>query len=75
VLGADTAEEKPGVLLHDSDALIVVPHSGRLVAALGVHDLIIVDTPDVVLVCPRGRAQDVKKLVDALKERGEDRYV
>jgi mannose-1-phosphate guanylyltransferase len=46
-----------------------------LVAALGVHDLIVVDTPDVLLVCPRDRAQEVKKLVDELKERGEHAYV
>ncbi|SDY72432.1 mannose-6-phosphate isomerase, type 2 [Micromonospora pattaloongensis] len=75
VLGAPAAEEKPGVLLHDSAGLVVVPYSGRLVAALGVRDLIVVDTPDVVLVCPRERAQDVKKLVDGLKERGEEIYV
>ncbi|MFC7544795.1 mannose-1-phosphate guanylyltransferase [Plantactinospora sp. GCM10030261] len=75
VLGAETAEEKPGVLLRDSSGLIVVPQSGRLVAALGVHDLIVVDTADAVLVCPRDRAQDVKKLVEDLRDRGEDGLV
>ena len=61
---------KPEVLLHDTQRMVVVPRSGRLVAAVGVSDLIIVDTPDALLVCPRDRAQDVKKLVDTLKERG-----
>ena len=75
VLGAEMVEPKPGVLLRDSEGLVVVPHSGRLVAALGVRDLILVDTPDAVMVCPRDRAQDVKKLVDELKERGEENYV
>jgi len=75
VLGADQVEAKPGVLLRDSERLVVVPHSGRLVAALGVRDLIVVDTPDVLMVCPRDRAQQVKKLVDELKERGEENYV
>ncbi|ROT31818.1 mannose-1-phosphate guanylyltransferase [Micromonospora sp. HM5-17] len=75
VLGGGPAESKPGVLLRDSTGLVVVPHSGRLVAALGVRDLIVVDTPDALLVCPRDRAQDVKKLVDELRERGEERYV
>ncbi len=42
---------------------------------LGVRDLIVVDTPDALLVCPRERAQEVKKLVDELKDRGEERYV
>ncbi len=54
---------------------MVVPQSGRLVAVLGLRDLIVVDTPDAVLVCPRDRAQDVKALVDELKERGEEGYV
>ena len=63
------------VLFCDSAGLVVVPQSGRLVAALGVQDLIVVDTPDAVLVCPRNRAQDVKKLVDELKERGDHEYL
>jgi mannose-1-phosphate guanylyltransferase len=58
------------VLLNDVTDSIVVTGSGRLVAALGLHDVIIVDTPDALLVCPRERAQDVKKLVDHLKARG-----
>ena len=84
VLAADTAGNvvvgkeslaKPGVLLRDTEGLVVVPNSGRLVAALGIRDLIIVDTPDAVLVCPRDRAQDVKSIVDELKELGELGYV
>jgi len=70
---AETA--KPGVLLRDSESLVVVPNSGRLVAALGVRDLVIVDTPDAVLVCPRDRAQEVKSLVDELKDLGEHGYI
>jgi mannose-1-phosphate guanylyltransferase len=60
------------VLLHDVEGSVVIPASGRLVAALGLRDVIIVDTPDALLVCPRDRAQDVKKLVDALKLRNSD---
>jgi mannose-1-phosphate guanylyltransferase len=74
VVLADGNEPKPGVLLHDSAGLVVVPQSGRLVAALGVRDLVVVDTPDAVLVCPRQRAQDVKHLVDRLKRDGEAAY-
>jgi mannose-1-phosphate guanylyltransferase len=66
---------KPGVLLRETENLVVVPNSGRLVAALGVRDLIIVDTPDAVLICPRDRAQEVKHLVDELKELGELGYI
>ncbi|HYN93232.1 MAG TPA: mannose-1-phosphate guanylyltransferase [Pilimelia sp.] len=74
VLGAAEGE-KPGVLLDDCRGLVVVPHSGRLIAALGLRDLIVVDTPDVLLLCPRGRAQAVKRLVDELTERGETAYI
>ncbi|MCC7386761.1 MAG: mannose-1-phosphate guanylyltransferase [Deltaproteobacteria bacterium] len=44
--------------------------AGRLVAAIDVEDLIIVDTPDALLVAPRGRSQEVKRAVDALAKRG-----
>ena len=47
----------------------------RLVAAIGLEDMIIVDTEDALLVCPRSRAQDVKKVVDALKRARKTRYL
>jgi mannose-1-phosphate guanylyltransferase len=74
VVGQDV-DSKSGVLLRDTEGLVVVPTSGRLVAAMGVRDLIIVDTPDAVLVCPRERAQEVKQLVDELKELGAHGYI
>jgi mannose-1-phosphate guanylyltransferase len=63
------------VLLRDTRDTVVVAESGRLVATLGVSDLVVVDTPDAVLICARDRAQDIRALVDELKERGEDRYL
>jgi len=44
-------------------------HGPKLVATLGVHDLVIVDTPDALLVAHKNSAQKVKKIVDILKER------
>jgi len=44
----------------------------RLVAALGVRDLVVVETPDAVLVATRDRAQDVKKLVSRLRQAGRE---
>lgn len=66
-------EDKADVLLSDSSGCVVVPQSGRLIAALGLRNVIVVDTPDAVLICPRDRAQDVKKIVDDLKDRGDQR--
>jgi len=42
---------------------------GKFVAAVGVRDLVVVETDDALLVCPRSRAQDVGKLVKWLEER------
>jgi mannose-1-phosphate guanylyltransferase len=47
----------------------------RLVAAIGLKDMIIVDTEDALLVCPRSRAQDVRKVVEALKRARKTRYL
>lgn len=41
----------------------------KFVAAVGVHNLIVVETPDALLICPRSRAQDVSKIVKSLEER------
>jgi len=53
-------------LLEDATGVIAFSEGG-LVAALGVHDLVIVRTKDVTLVCPRDRAQEVRALVERLK--------
>ncbi|MBI5937527.1 MAG: mannose-1-phosphate guanylyltransferase/mannose-6-phosphate isomerase [Betaproteobacteria bacterium] len=51
-----------------------VQSENRLVAAVGVHDLLIVDTPDAVLVADRARAQDVRHIVSHLKANGDERH-
>jgi mannose-1-phosphate guanylyltransferase len=48
---------------------------GKLVALLGVKDLIVVETPDALLVCPRDRAQEVKGIVGELERRGLGAYL
>lgn len=47
---------------------------GRLIAAIGVENHVIVETDDVVLVADRNRVQDVKKLVSRLRAEGRDEY-
>lgn len=46
----------------------------RLVAVLGVEDLVIIDTPDAVLVSHRNTVQDVRKIVQQLKSEGHDSH-
>ncbi len=57
----------------DSRGCIV--EAGRLVALLGVDDLVVVDTADALLVCRKDRAQDVRLVVEALQRRGLERYL
>jgi mannose-1-phosphate guanylyltransferase/mannose-6-phosphate isomerase len=63
----DNATSGP-VLAVDAKGCLVHAE-GRLTAVLGVEDLIVVTTPDAVLVLPRGRAEDVKTLVAELKKQ------
>ena len=49
---------------------VVVAAGGRRVAVVGLDDVVVVDTPDALLVTTRSRAQDVKAVVDALKAQG-----
>ena len=49
---------------------IVAAAGGRRVAVVGIEDVVVIDTPDAVLVTTRSRAQDVKAVVDALQAQG-----
>ncbi len=58
--------EHLGVDTHG--AFIYSPH--RLVATIGMEDILVIDTPDVTLICPKSRAEDVKLVVEELRRRG-----
>jgi mannose-1-phosphate guanylyltransferase len=58
----------------DTANTLVFGHD-RLLATIGLHDMIVIDTGDAVLVCPKDRAQDVKKIVDELKRSGKQQYL
>jgi mannose-1-phosphate guanylyltransferase/mannose-6-phosphate isomerase len=65
--------EGESILVDTTGSLIL--GSRRLIAAIGLDDMIIVDTEDALLVCPRSRAQDVRKVVDALRRAGKTRFL
>lgn len=54
------------VLVHGRD---------RLVVTIGLEDIVIVDTDDVVLVCLKERSQDVRQIVDQLKKEGRENFL
>ncbi len=59
----------------DTHGCLVIGAEGKIIATIGVDDLIIVDTDDALLICKNDRAQDVKKLVDKLKEIRFEKYL
>jgi mannose-1-phosphate guanylyltransferase len=61
------------VLIDTHGCFISVPD--KLVAAIGLQDLVIVDTPDALLICPKARAQDVKRVVETLGRAHRIQYL
>ncbi len=59
----------------DTTGTLIYGSGERLVATVGVKDLVIVDTGDVLLICPKDRTQDVRFLVERLRERGQEEYL
>jgi mannose-1-phosphate guanylyltransferase len=52
-----------------------VARPGKLVATIGLEDVVVVDTEDALLVARRDRAQEVRKVIDALRARGLERFL
>ena len=50
---------------------LVVPAAGKMIAVIGLDDVVVIDTPDALLVTTRAHAQAVKQVVVGLKETGQ----
>ena len=76
IWGCDAAGNATEGMLIAIDATGAVVYSpDRLVALVGVKDVIVVDSPDALLVCARERAQDVRRISAVLKQRRLARYL
>jgi len=76
-LSAKTGTDMIGSGQHmDRGSQRVLVHGGdRLVVTIGLSDVIIVDTPDALLVCDRDRAEEIKPLLDEIARTAGDRYL
>lgn len=63
---------KVGDVLTINSKNSTIYSSGKLVATIGVDNLVVVETADAVMVCTKDKAQDVKKIVDELKAMGRE---
>lgn len=59
----------------DTTKCLIYSKKDKVVATIGLNDMVIVDTDDALLICPQGRSQDVKALVEKLREEGEEKYL
>lgn len=62
-------------LAIDSSGCVIVADKKRPVAVIGMKDVVVVDAGDAILVCPRDRAQDVRKAVDELGKRKLQKFL
>ena len=58
--------------VNTNDSLVYVNQEHRLIVTIGVEDLVVVDTGDVLLVCQKDQAQKVRQVVNHLKQSGLD---
>lgn len=79
LLSADEGElavlGDPGLVRALAASGLVAPGSGRLVSVVGLDDVVVIDTPDAVLVTSRAHAQRVREVVAALRAGGRDDLV
>jgi mannose-1-phosphate guanylyltransferase len=81
VYSASAKDEAGNVLPDGAIAIdsrgthVEVRQPGKVVATIGVEDLVVVDTADALLICRRDRAQDVRKVIDALRERAQEQLL
>ena len=66
VVGQHIGQQSTNLIVYSPD---------KLVATIGVSDLIIVQTDDVILICDKNQDQDVKNFVDLLHQQGQTEYL
>jgi mannose-1-phosphate guanylyltransferase len=65
--------EGDSVLIDSKNCMIHSPN--KLVAAVGLEDMVVIETDDAILICPKARSQDVKLIVERLKQIGKSQYL
>lgn len=64
-----------GEQIHIDSKDCVVYGKDKLIATIGLENIVIVETDDAILVCDKNRAQDVKKIVETLEKNGKTEYL
>ena len=59
----------------DTNSCIIVNNEQHLITTIGVSDMIIVHTKDATLICHKQKAEQIKKLVEELRQAGHQSYL
>ncbi len=63
------------VQAETKNSLVLSTDANHLVAILGLEDFVVVHTPEATLVCPKKRADELKKLVEEIRQKGLEKYL
>ncbi len=61
--------------IESNQSIVLSENQDRLIAMIGIQNLIVVDTPDVLLICSRNDAQKVRDMVKLLAQTGKQKYL
>jgi mannose-1-phosphate guanylyltransferase len=73
--GSRNALDGKVLALETKNSLVLSSDPEHLVGVLGLDGFVVVHTPDATLVCPKDRADDLKKLVEEIRTKGHDRHL
>lgn len=68
-------EEKDGELIQYESHDNLISVNGRLIALVDVKNMIVIDTPEILMIAPKDHSQDVKKIVEKLKKENRKTYL
>ena len=77
-MASDTAEnyERGNVCTYETnDSLVYNEEQGKLVATVGLDGVVVVNTKDAMIICPKDRVPEVKKLLQKIEEAGKQQYL
>jgi|SRR5688572_28892671 len=73
--GAGNAIDGKVLAVETKDSLVLSSDPNHLVGVLGLEGYVVVHTPDATLVCPKGRSEELKKLVEQIQAKGLEKHL
>lgn len=67
--------ESAPCLFYDTKGCIVKNKEGKLTVIEGLEEYIVVDTDDVLMICPKSNEQNIKKFIDDVKYKIGDKFI